>query len=58
MTALERFEQICNSGLQACSDEDVFGEVVEQDGSEGIGITWSWESVMNDEYIKYSTLVL
>lgn len=41
VSALERFEQICDSGLQASADEDAFGEVIEQDGFEGIGITCS-----------------
>lgn len=37
-TALERFEQIGDSGLHAPTDDDAFAEVVQQDGSEGIGI--------------------
>lgn len=43
LTALERFDQVSDSRLQACTKEDAFAEMVKQDGSEGIGITWSQE---------------
>lgn len=55
VTALEGFEQISDSSFQASTDEDTFAEVIEQDGPEGIGITWSQErEVMS----KVNTLVL
>lgn len=56
VTALERFEQISDSGLQASANEDAFAEVVEQDGSEGIGIPWSQKN-RSDAY-ELNTLVL
>lgn len=41
IAALESFEEVSDSSLQASTDEDTVTEVIEQNGSEGVNVTWS-----------------
>lgn len=41
IAALESFEEVSDSSLQASTDEDAVTEVIEQNGSEGVNVTWS-----------------
>ncbi len=41
IAALEGFQEVSDSSLQASADEDAVTEVIEQDCSEGVNVTWS-----------------
>lgn len=41
IAALQGFEKVSDVGFQTSANEDAPTEVIEQNGSEGIGITWS-----------------
>ena len=40
VAALQRLEQVCDSCLQTSADEDAVAEVIQQDGSEGVDVSW------------------
>lgn len=42
--ALHGFEKVGDSALQAAIDEDTIADVVEQDSSQGIDVTWLHET--------------
>ncbi len=47
IAALESFQEVSDSSLQASTDEDAVTEVIEQDGSEGVNVTWSQRRVFH-----------
>lgn len=43
VAALERLEKVCHPSLQTTTNDDTFIDVVQQDGSESIYVTWNPE---------------
>lgn len=43
VAALERLEEVRHPSLQTTTNEHIFIDVIQKDGSESIGVTWNTE---------------